>query len=259
MNVSSIFKDIFDTQAASGRPTRREGSFEDWPSLKAILHRWISENTEAAPKLYYTIAPSLALTDPRLSRVQSRRLAESGMHELLVNPPPTSENWRPLLEGILSLATGLDEGRVFYSAEPNVSEIVRAEIDSFIDGLPVIGPGGSITVYESLRQLQIDVVVRRRTEAIASAWRDADAILEGLRTKIADRGYFDERESIDLSYGYFELSKYEAQTLLRPAILCSVDRRVEIEGKPVRWQSTVVEPTTTNSDIPLEAGLGAWT
>jgi hypothetical protein len=131
------------------------------------------------------------------------------------------------------------------------------DIASAIDDVPVIGPGGRVTVARSREGLDVDVVVRRRGRPIASSWRaptEIAATIAGLVPR--------ERLSVQAAFGYLELSKYEVQRLLRPVFLflCTGGGGADEERASAapRWAFVVAEPATTAPDVSLDDGLGHW-
>jgi hypothetical protein len=59
-------------------------------------------------------------------------------------------------------------------------------------------------------------------------------------------------------FGYFELSKYEPQSWLRPTFVFSIDLQPGNRSFPSS-RFTIVEPATEGCGIGLEEGLGSWT
>jgi hypothetical protein len=149
-------------------------------------------------------------------------------------------------------------GRSFYSVEIRASQVIVAEMQSRLNLADneeqVIGPGGRITIYRGNRWMEADLVLRRRVGELSSSWRRPEQIVARVLAEIAG-----EPEGIEVmcQFGYLEVSKYEAQEWLRPVFLLSFQNTGALEGQ-VSWQYSVVEPATTNSELPLEEGLGSW-
>ena len=123
--------------------------------------------------------------------------------------------------------------------------------------MPVIGPGGRVTVARAREGFDVDVVVRRRGEALASHWRAPTEIAETLLALTPREGL-----AVRAALGYLELSKYEVQRLLRPVFLflCTGGGGTDEENQSVapRWAYVVAEPASTAPDISLDDGLGHW-
>jgi hypothetical protein len=120
--------------------------------------------------------------------------------------------------------------------------------------MPVLGPGGRVVFHETADGLQFDIVVRRRGKWLESRWRRPDrlagALLDGLGLGAEDQPF----AKINATLGYFELSKYEAQRVIRPVFLAVAD--VFLEAVAVRSVTAVA--ATTGINIELSEGLGAW-
>jgi hypothetical protein len=161
-----------------------------------------------------------------------------------------------LLRSTRSMALREDQ-RLFVETRPQRSSTILFDLRSFLtQALPVLGPGGRVLVSRGIGEIDADVVVRKRNTEIVSKWVGEDLVLEPLRELIS--GYGDEEYVTVLpSFGYFELSKYEPQFVMRPAFVFMVQGLYPAEIGP-SWLQTVVVPATTSPNVPLEEGLGSW-
>jgi hypothetical protein len=122
------------------------------------------------------------------------------------------------------------------------------------NNIPVVGPGGRAIVYRQTNgSLVSEIVVRRREGELASEWKDVGDIVR--RVQEISSG----TETLDIwaTFGYFELSKYELQLVMRPVFIFVVDGHSAVAGAP-DWRQTLVEPATYSSRLSDEEGLGAW-
>lgn len=154
-------------------------------------------------------------------------------------------------EFLLSIASEEDL-RAFNRADENDAQEVSVELESSIQdvGVPVVGPGGRVTLYSDLRSA--DVVIRAREKLVLSKWRDPGDVA---------RSFYREVEAsaptrICITFGYFELSKYEAQEWLRPVLILIADRTPE--AITPGWRYVAVEPATSAPRISDSSGLGSW-
>jgi hypothetical protein len=160
----------------------------------------------------------------------------------------------PFLEGLLRIA-GNEDNRTYLHSEFPQAETVVSEIHSRLplEDLPVIGPGGRITVYREPGGAQVDIVVRHRERPIPSTWRQRSEIAEPVRRRVAD---YDD-VIIHGNFGYYELSKYARQTHLRPAFLFLLDVSVSLEPEArVTWREQVVVAASTAEGLAVTEGLG---
>lgn len=155
-----------------------------------------------------------------------------------------------------------DEGRALAApTEPLASGVLselETEVPSGADAnrrLPAIGPGGRAVAFQRTGGIAADVVIRRRLRGVPGTWRWHYDILRRLwcdcpETPPAFR--------VRAAFGYFELSKYEPQHLLRPVFLFSLEQAQDENGRWPGWMTTLVEPATTAPGIALDDGLGLW-
>jgi hypothetical protein len=242
----------------------------DWTELKVgEIADWIGQQNQRTPPVIFKLefdAPRVLLDSymPPAFRADGMRLqhrTDSGTVELRL-PKPRGYAARAesaSVEAALSLAGRIDEGRRFASAPFEATEVIRADVRSFLpeQELPIVGPGGRVTLYDMGDHIQADVIVRNRASAVKSRWREPPEVSEALRAKLAEQGPSRDIAKIYATLGYFELSKYEAQRWLRPVFLLFVER-ILVEDARVQWQSTLAEPATTSAEVPLDEGLGSW-
>lgn len=150
---------------------------------------------------------------------------------------------------VATLCANFDE-RTFAASELREWErsYVAFRIDSSLEGLPVIGPGGGAVAIRDARGHIIDALVRRRHDAMPSSWRPIRNVHDRLRSAV-DVSVVE----IDLELGYFELGRGDRQELLRPAFVFVVS---SLEGAP--WRQLLVEPATTADAARLSEGLWPW-
>ena len=150
--------------------------------------------------------------------------------------------------------------RNYESGYSGVNFIIETEVPRGgrrSDGsLPVLGPGGRIVVFGGDRGGSAEVTVRRRLDAKEGFWRDPDEITTRLRLL-----YHNNTGPAPLlrgAFGYFELSKYEHQKLMRPVFLFALEQPQDEERGLPGWSTTAVEPATVSSDFTLEEGIDNW-
>jgi hypothetical protein len=126
--------------------------------------------------------------------------------------------------------------------------------------LRVIGPGGRATAFSGVSGLTgLDVTIRRRGRAERGVWRRRNEIMRPLEQVLADEfGAIEDRPTTRAAFGYFELSKYERQILMRPVFLFVIEQDQDPEGRWPGFQRIVVSPATTAGDFNDSEGLGMW-
>jgi hypothetical protein len=270
MDIADLMQDILQ-QREKVRSDRAPPRLHEisWDSLRSYVTAM-----KSAPQtpIFQLAAPEdrLIATHLNAAGLEPRRHPVSGTLDIRLPKRENLEELRFPFEKVLSFADALDE-RAMFSLRQELTETVRAEVDTLIDGLPVIGPGGRLTFYEGLNHIQVDIVLRKRTRPIPTAWRSPDDIAQEVRVKAQQQAAFDEGSKIAGMLGYFELSKYEFQTWLRPAYLFYIPRSTVIEAaalprSPVdaprhislRRISIVVVPATSSAEVEMGAGLGSW-
>jgi hypothetical protein len=240
--------------------------------LSWIASQWDPENE---PPASYDLdietsrsVPSAARSPLRSSSELSRR-ADSGTLEARFPrvPPALLESPRsgPLIfSEILAIASEEDPGRDFLGSTGYESTRIVANFESVLreEDLPVIGPGGRLTVYdvsnlENNLTLEADIVVRRRINRVESGWLPQTEIVARIARQMAERFLPDDTLTLLAQFGYFELSKHELQTLLRPVVFLSFEVTAA-EEPGLSWIDTIVEPVTAVPDRLLDEGLGSW-
>src|SRR5258707_10661794 len=165
-----------------------------------------------------------------------------------------------LIDIVRAAALDEDPRELERVVEPS-SSIVAMEFASSIGNslvgaknTPVVGPGGRAIVYRLTDgSLVSEVVVRRREGEIPSRWKDIGDIVR----RVNEISLGAETVSISSTYGYFELSKYELQLVMRPVFIFVIDGYSTPAGAP-DWRQTVVEPATYSPRVSDEEGLGTW-
>jgi hypothetical protein len=184
--------------------------------------------------------------------VQAERRKDSGVLQIRIL------EWREEMYGpLLALVSSEDDHRLYYpAAGPNLP-VVHSELESSIltEQIPVLGPGGRVTVYYAQPGVHVDVVVRQQVDRQPGKWRDTEDMLARIREELRGVG-----RACDIlaGFGYFELSKYEPQSWLRPTFVFSIDLKPGNRSFPSS-RFTIVEPATEGGGIGLEEGLGSWT
>jgi hypothetical protein len=127
---------------------------------------------------------------------------------------------------------------------------------TLIESLPVLGPGGRVLIQDSDAVFMADITVRsREPQDIASEqWNDPKSVFRSLTAEFGDyRDYLE----IEARLGYFELSKYDAQSLIRPVFMFLIQSHSKSsEASYVAWETTRVHPATLNKSIAEREGLG---
>lgn len=150
-----------------------------------------------------------------------------------------------LLHEALTLLGGFDQRRQTLwlddlSEEESPAPHVLNEIHTLIEGVEAVGPGGRAVVQRLGSGMRVSVAVRRTTDQIDGLWVDADAMIARLGGAL-------ERETTDVRirarFGYHELSIYETQHILHPAIVVIKDRYDVAEGP--RWRVISAERATS--------------
>jgi hypothetical protein len=117
----------------------------------------------------------------------------------------------------------------------------------------VIGPGGGISLFRTETSVRVDITVRKRLEKLPSRWRAFRHIYRSYEREFVQ---WKEQIEVEPMFGYFELSKYEAQPFLRPAFVFIF--HMPGNDDSVAWQTVRVEPATSLKNLSLRAGLGQW-
>ena len=252
-----------------------------WTTLDPTgLNAWIGARLSGAPPPLYRLA-SVAPTPAAVQQFPSAnvtRRTDSGVAELIVpgrfGPlpaavPPWSTPVFPALAAVIERAVAFaaeeDPGRRFSERERPDPLAPYWEYRSLIppypaaEPIPVIGPGGRIAIHNAPRGsepgIEVDIVIRRRlAPLLPSIWRHADDIVAAVRDEIGSAA---SPVTIHAAFGYFELSKYERQDVLRPAFVFVLASEAAVSPL-APWQYTIVEPATESPGLLPGEGLGSW-
>jgi len=127
---------------------------------------------------------------------------------------------------------------------------------TLIESLPVLGPGGQVLIQDSDAAFMADITIRsRELQGITSEqWNDPGLVYRSLTAEFGDyRDYLEIKARI----GYFELSKYDAQSLIRPVFMFLIQSQSKSsEASYVAWETTRVHSATLNKSIAEREGLG---
>jgi hypothetical protein len=107
------------------------------------------------------------------------------------------------------------------------------------------------------RGLEVHPVFRRRSNPLVSHWRSEEEINSWISRRIQSAADGLPITGLRMAFGYFELSEYERQDIMRPAFLVAVDVR-DPSDRQTLWTSVVVEAATEASNYSIGAGLGDW-
>lgn len=156
----------------------------------------------------------------------------------------------------LRIANLLDEERRFVRSDPVTAggiPLVQEEWEGVLHGLPAVGPGGRVTVYHRALGDTVDITVRVRKRRITSIWRRPRDVEREVR------GFINDYPSAVLSgkFGYYDASKYERQTILRPTYVFLLEGPTADQGP--RWRVAIALPATEAPDLPPTAGLDTTT
>ncbi|HEY2955743.1 MAG TPA: hypothetical protein VGK89_10895 [Candidatus Eisenbacteria bacterium] len=233
----------------------------DWQELRPeALRDWIATHTRSkAPPIFRLRAPERAKAQEEWRRVldaTGRRRGRSGILEIDLGPL-TLETDISYSMDMLHEVGSLEDPRSFHEVREPDSHAFLAQSESSLPevGLPVIGPGGRITVTARGSQAAADIVVRRREEKVASGWRSTADLIEAVRRRFSVRPPGEKIVEMYGAFGYFELSKYERQDWLRPAVVLSL-KIAFAEDERIEWGDSIVEPVTVAENLAPREGLG---
>jgi hypothetical protein len=184
-------------------------------------------------------------------RASINRRSDSGTIEINW-PNDRAEALRLPMEYILRSVAEEEDARTFSRTEGNEANEVSFELESSVEenGVPVVGPGGRVTLYSNLKSA--DVVTRTRRDSVPSIWKDPGDVARRLSREIEDSA----PTHMHMTFGYFELSKYEFQAVMRPVLILIADRAPE--GRIPGWRYVAVEPASSAQGIADSSGLGSW-
>jgi hypothetical protein len=185
-------------------------------------------------------------------RVTRRRL--SGILEIqsAVTDPRKSISY---VESIMAIAKDEDPRRELLelkSADEGSQFLVSR---TTIGSLPVVGPGGQVLIQMSDSVFMADITIRRRNLlAIHSErWADPEKIYRTLTDEFGD---YEQEIEIEPTLGYFELSKYDVQRLLRPVFMFVIwPRNQGPEQGQLSWETARILPASSSRSIGQTEGL----
>jgi hypothetical protein len=168
-------------------------------------------------------------------------------------------------EGMVRRYAEAEDERDFRSTDGPLPAGVGFELESRVPTgtgtmLEVIGPGGRATAFRGGRGMTgADVTIRRRGREQSGMWRHPHEILRPLEQALGeDFMGMEERPTMRAAFGYFELSKYEPQSLMRPVFLFAIEQKQGPDGRWPGFQRIVVSPATTAGEFDISEGLGMW-
>jgi hypothetical protein len=239
-----------------------------WETISpSALSKWILTKQYGPPPEAYKLLgpPSIreVLKTPLLASLTPyiHIHPESGAIDVKVPDLPsfTEETVRALS---LEIVGALDSRQAFEwthldeeekGSPDNVQSAVGKEYWLSVNYIHPVGPGGRITYYP--RRRLVEIIVRRRGKNVHGYWRKP--------TEVADRvlSYLEIGDApetrLRARFGYYETSKYESQSLLRPVFLFLLDRPTAKEGP--RWRVSTVEAATELPRFPATAGIDSVT
>ena len=172
-------------------------------------------------------------------------------------------------EGMVRRYAEAEDERNLRATEGPLPAGVGFELESYVPAtearsgtmLGVIGPGGRATAFRGARGITgADVTIRRRTTAERGTWRRLhDIMLPLQQALVEDFTGTNEDPTVRAAFGYFELSKYEPQSLMRPVFLFSIEQEQDPDGRWPGFQRIVVSAATTAGELHESEGLGMWT
>jgi hypothetical protein len=177
------------------------------------------------------------------------RLDEEGTN--LLRAVAVAEDQRELFPAELPLRSGVT---LEFGTQVPVRPVIPVPPVT-AESIPVVGPGGRAVVYTTTRGFSGDLTIRRRLNSSPGFWRAPNEIVARLK---CDCPGSPSHVYLRMAFGYFELSKYELQSIMRPVFVFSVEQPQDIEGRWPGWQLTIVEPATMSPKVDLDDGLGLW-
>lgn len=233
-----------------------------WHGGQTDIASWAQKTLLGKAPPSYRLADRREQVPPILKMdLTAKRRSDSGVLDFSIpSRIATASGENLLIDIVRAAALNEDPRKLERVVEPS-SSIVAMEFTSSIGNslvgaknTPVVGPGGRAIVYRLTDgSLVSEVVVRRREGEIPSRWKDIGDIVR----RVNEISVGAETLSISSTYGYFELSKYELQLVMRPAFIFVIDGYSTPAGAP-DWRQTVVEPATYSSRVSDEEGLGTW-
>jgi len=230
--------------------------------MEGNLESWITTQLDRPPLPIFELTPPENLLGRVVTSESSfgqnlQRRTGSGILELRVKMPqgrPLTAPTVPFLDGVIRIASNEDL-RIYSRSSFAQSATMLSEVRSSLapQNLPVIGPGGRVTVYAEEDGVQVDIVVRHREKEIPASWRTISDIAERVRRRISQQP----STEIQGNFGYYELSKYARQTYLRPTFVFLLDIvfRGNENDANVSWREPVVIAASTAPGLPITEGL----
>lgn len=232
-----------------------------WDTIEiSKLELWIKEKQSSCPpptsyELIYPSPLQALLQNPAVEPVKKFLDLEprSGTVRFDVSALRSARHDEEVMTFALALAGALDRRRAFFWTGLNPEElggpagtpkIVAMEYWFEVDGMRPVGPGGRISYYP--RRQSVEILLRRRGSQLGGSWRNS----RELANCVASYLEVDQIPSVRLrgAFGYYEGSRYQRQTVLRPVFLFLLDRPTVAEGP--RWR---VATTLAATDLPNAA------
>jgi hypothetical protein len=128
-------------------------------------------------------------------------------------------------------------------AEEQPPAFVRRLAVTRIEGLPSLGPGGRMTLFDLPSGSFVDVSVRPKAELVGAAgWRDPREVQAAVMGMVGEaRGY-----RLRGALGYSEPSPYEVARSARPSFVFVLDAD-QVPGAP-HWRVSIAVPATVDDD-----------
>ena len=168
-------------------------------------------------------------------------------------------------EGMVRKLAVVEDERDFRVTDQPLPAGVGFELESRVPRgtgtmLEVIGPGGRATAFRGVRGMtRADITIRRRIRWRRGMWRRPYEILRPLEQALGEDFLgLGEKPTVRAAFGYFELSKYEPQSLMRPVFLFAIEQEQGPEGQWPGFQRIVISPATTAGEFDMSEGLGMW-
>jgi len=143
--------------------------------------------------------------------------------------------------------TDLDEEEK--GSPDNVQSAVGNEYWLSVNNVHPVGPGGRVIYYP--RRRLVEIVVRRRGKSLGGYWRRPTEVANRVASYLEIGDVPGTR--LRARFGYYEASKYENQSLLRPVFLFLLDRPRPNEGP--RWRVSTVVAATELPEFSETAGI----
>jgi hypothetical protein len=128
-------------------------------------------------------------------------------------------------------------------ADEQPSAFVRRQALTAIEGLPSLGPGGRMTLFDLPSGSFVEISVRPRAELVgATGWRDPGDVQAAVTAMVGDVREYRLRGAL----GYSEPSSYEVARLTRPSYVFVLDGP-DVPGAP-HWRVSIAVPATVDGD-----------